>query len=395
MKTPLESISAVVPVYNAACYLVAAVDSLLAQSVPLEKIVLVDDGSTDRSVELIRQHYPRELDSGQLVLHIQPENGGVSKARNVGVSLVESDWFLFLDADDVLMPEAAACLLAKANELAGEDDPYHLIHPAYRMINDAGEVTSPVHRWRQVGFRETLGWMFYRNHIISPSGLLVNRRRFAELGGFNENMSYSEDADLWIRFARVSGIGYVDQPLALIRRHATNASRQVANMLNGELAILRKYSFDTIKQAVLQRECSPAKNTADFVSILYRLGEWDAGYQEATRAKTGSPEDPGLNFFTGLYWLKQEDYRRALADFLLCEKNPAPNGAVLNNIGAVYLHLGDPEKAAPYLDRALELHPNYMDASVNRQLLQSPDLQTDQIKFTWRELRATMISYTG
>lgn len=387
LRKEAAKVSAVVPVYNAENYLAAAVGSLLAQTVPLEKIVLVDDGSTDGSVQLIRQRYARELDSGRIVLHRLPENAGVSAARNTGVSLVETDWFVFLDADDVLAPEAVACLLNRADELAEEPNPYGLIHPAYQMIDDAGTVTSPVHRWRQVGFAETAGWMFYRNHIISPSGLLVNRQQFMELGGFDVNLRYSEDAELWLRFAQVSGIGYVDQPLAFIRRHAANASKQVANMLQGEATILRRYPLETIRQAIFKRDCPPAKNIADFVSILYRLGEWETGYQEATQADS--------KFFTGLYWLKRGELRRALNDFLQCDQTPNPNGAVLNNIGACYLALGEPEQAAAYLDRALEMHPNYMDAQANKDLLQSPPIEPGQIKFTWRELRPVMISYTG
>lgn len=378
--------SAVVPVYNAERHIVAAVDSLLAQTSPLTKIVLVDDGSTDKSVPLIQQRYQREIASGQICLHILPQNAGVSNARNVGVSLVETDWFVFLDADDVLAPEAVAGLQEKAAELAELDDPYYLIHPAYQLIDDAGEITSPVHRWRQVGFDETLGWLFYRNHIISPSGLLVNRQQFIKLGGFDKNLAYSEDAELWLRFAHISGIGYVDEPLAYIRRHATNASKQVANMLNGELIILRRYPLEAIKQAVMKRACTPEKNIADFVSILYRLDEWETGYQEATQAEA--------KFFTGLYWLKREEISRALDDFLLCDQTPDPNGAVLNNIGACYLCLGDFGKAAAYLDRALEMHPNYMDAQTNKGLLQSPKIEPGKIKFTWRELRPIMISYT-
>lgn len=378
--------SAVVPVYNAEEYIADAIDSLLAQTVLPAKIVLVDDGSTDGSVPLIRQCYPHELDSGQIVLHILPENAGVSHARNVGVSLVETDWFVFLDADDILAPEAAECLLARAEELGGLDDPYYLIHPAYQMIDDAGEITSPVHRWRQVGFDETLGWMFYRNHIITPSGLLVNREQFTKLGGFDENLRYSEDAELWLRFAHGCGFGTVDKPLVFVRRHATNASKQVANMLNGELAILRRYPLDAIRQAVMKRDCPSEKNIADFVSILYRLDEWETGYQEAEQA--------GAKFFTGLYWLKRGETSRALDDFLLCDQTPNPNGAVLNNIGACYLCLGDVEKASAYLDRALEMHPNYMDAATNKNLLQSSNIEPGKIKFTWRELRPVMISYT-
>jgi len=165
-------------------------------------------------------------------------------------------------------------------------------------------------------------------------------------------------------------------------------------MLNGELTILRRYSLDEIKQAIMKRDCTPAKNRADFVSILYRLGEWETGCQEATQAKTELPDEPVLDFFTGLYWVKREDYRRALDDFLQCDQAPDPNGAVLNNIGACYLCLGEQEQAALYFDRALEMHPNYMDAAANKNLLQSPDTKPDKIKFTWRELRPIMISYT-
>ena len=262
-----------------------------------------------------------------------------------------------------------------------------MIHPAYQLIDDAGEITSPVHRWRQVGFDETPGWMFYRNHIISPSGLLVYRQMFMDLGGFDVNLSYSEDAELWLRFAHISGIGYVDEPLAFIRRHATNASKQVANMLDGELTILRRYPLEAIKEAVMKRDCPPEKNIADFVSILYRLGEWETGYQEATQA--------GASFFTGLYWLKRKDYSRALDDFLKCDQTPDPNGAVLNNIGACYLHLDEREQAAAYLERALEMHPNYMDAMANKEVLLSLRIEPDKINFTWRELRPIMISYAN
>lgn len=387
--------SAVIPVYNAERYIGEAVDSLLAQTVRPEQIVLVDDGSTDGSVPLLQQRYARELETGRMVLHRLPANAGVSTARNAGVSRVETDWLVFLDADDVLAPATAAALLDKAAELNGAGDPYPLIHPAYQIIDDQGRVTSPALRWRQVGFEETLGWQFYRNHIISPSGLLVNRQRFLDLDGFDVNLRYSEDAELWLRFAHSSGFGYVDEPLVSVRRHTGNASRQVSNMLEGEWTILRRYSVETIKQAVLKRRCTPVKNIADFVSILYRLGEWERGHQEAARAKNKFPDEPGLDFFTGLYRLKQNDWKRALDDFLNCERAPEPNGAVLNNIGACCLCLNQPEKALAYFDRALKMHPNYMDAQANKNLLQSGGIAPDQIRFTWRELRPVMISYTG
>jgi len=164
-------------------------------------------------------------------------------------------------------------------------------------------------------------------------------------------------------------------------------------MLEGELSILRRYPLEKIKQALMQRACTPAKNTADFVSILYRLGEWNAGFQEAEEAKSRLQDEPSLDFFTGLYWLKREDYRRALTDFKRCDQAPEPNGAVLNNIGAIHLLLDKPDLALSYFNRALELHSNYMDAQINKNLLQCQPIEPGKIKFTWRELRPIMISY--
>jgi glycosyltransferase involved in cell wall biosynthesis len=383
------------PSYNAEKYIIEAINSLLLQTAALSKIIIVDDGSTDNTLALIRQHYAKQLKSGEILLHLLANNAGVSNARNIGVSLADTQWILFLDADDTLHPEALSQLLSRAKELNVEPtQPYHLIHAAYQLIDHKSKLVSKPFIWRQVGFDETLGWAFYRNHI-STSGLLVNRQKFVSLGGFEATLVHNEDLDLWLRFSHTSGIGYVDNTLIYVRRHADNASSRVQVMHKAERMILQRYSVDKIKSALLKRECSFGKNISDFVSILYRLDEWERGYKEAEKAKIVEKDNTSLHFFTGVYWLKMQSYEKALLDFQHCEKQNKPNGAVLNNLGAVSLCLGERANAREYFNQALSQYPNYIDALNNFALLSDENIDVKKVKFTWRELRPILTNYAS
>jgi len=387
--------SAVIPTYNTEKYITEAIDSLLLQSVQLSKIIVIDDASTDNTLNIINKRYSKEIYTGTLILHSLSKNAGVSNARNVGVNLVRTDWVLFMDADDTLHPDAVNQLLEKAGTLNNNpSQPYYVLHSAYQLINSQSKIISEPFTWKQVGHHETLGWLFYRNHIISPSGALVNRRAFIKLEGFDNKIKYNEDWDFWLRLAHNnSGIGYVDKTLVLVRRHDGNASNTVNVMHNAERKILANYSLDKIKSSLMQRECSNCKNTSDFVSILYRLGKWEDGFHEANNEKRLAVNNASLYFFTALYWIKRQNYNKALLDFLHCIKLSMHNGAVLNNIGATYLCLGENAQALIYLEKALVLHSNYMDAIDNKALLSYKSFETKDVKFTWRELRTVLTNY--
>jgi len=106
-------------------------------------------------------------------------------------------------------------------------------------------------------------------------------------------------------------------------------------------------------------------------------------------------DDSILHFFTGLYWLKKQSYTQALREFEYCEKQSNENGAVLNNLGAIKLCLGEKSQALVYFNRALVQYPNYIDALKNKALLSDESLDVDKVKFTWRELRPILTNYAG
>jgi glycosyltransferase involved in cell wall biosynthesis len=104
-------VSALIPTYNRRTYLFRAIDSVLAQTVPVDEIIVVDDGSTDGTAEAIRSRY------GSLVAVFRQENMGVSAARKRAVEEARGEWAAFLDSDDEWLPERNAALLRAASML--------------------------------------------------------------------------------------------------------------------------------------------------------------------------------------------------------------------------------------------------------------------------------------
>ncbi len=107
----------------------------------------------------------------------------------------------------------------------------------------------------QVGPGEILGYQLTRNYILT-SGVLIKKDYFLKTGGFNEEIRYFEDWDLWLRLARYGGFAYVDEPLVKIRRHGSNLSSKIGKMLGAERAVLKQYSIDFIKNAIFKRKLS-------------------------------------------------------------------------------------------------------------------------------------------
>ena len=127
------SVSIIVPVYNAARYLSACLDSVLAQDYDNWDAILIDDGSTDGSRAIMDTYH--SLD--KRFKCISKNNGGVSSARNIGLEQSAGEWALFLDADDCLKPNALSMLVGKAEGL-------DFVFGGYEILNDEGVLTYSV-----------------------------------------------------------------------------------------------------------------------------------------------------------------------------------------------------------------------------------------------------------
>ena len=203
-----QSVGVVIPTFNRAHSLGRALDSVLAQTLPLRQIVVVDDGSTDSTADLVAG-YPG-------VSYLRQENRGVSAARNLGIRHCNCDWIALLDSDDEWLQDK----LEVQFEALAEQPEHRLIHCDEIWIRN-GRRVNPANRHRKRG-----GWMFeycLPLCVISPSAVVMEKSLLEESGGFNEQLPACEDYDMWLRICSRYPVLYVDRPL--LRKHGGHADQ--------------------------------------------------------------------------------------------------------------------------------------------------------------------------
>lgn len=387
-------ISCVIPCYNCENFISKTIKSLLSQTIKSIEIILVNDASTDNTLDILKQiesKYPNIVK----VIDLE-KNQGASYARNYGVENSKGEYVLFMDSDDIIEPTLIEKYQDRLEELndIGEYE-YVLCYSSYIQIDEKDAQISDTVKGIQVEPYEILGYEFVRNHLISTSGVLVKKIYFIQSGGFNKKIRYSEDWDLWLRLATVGGFAYVDEPLVKIRRHRTNLSSQVDKMLEGEKLILKQYSIDFIKDAILKRKLDFEKNVVDFVSVLFKYDYWEEGFVELNSLLNKGYEFCNIYFYLGLYYLKNENIDKSLEYFVDTVNKKENHGAALNNIGALYLLKEDKELSEKHLKLAVDDFPSYIDAKHNLNLLNKKNVSFEDLKFTWRELREVLTRYNG
>lgn len=192
----LPLVSVVIPCFNGARFLRAAIDSALAQSYGAVEVVVVDDGSTDDSGAIAESY-------GSRVKVIRQENRGLSAARNRAVAASTGEFVTLLDADDVLLPE---CVANRARILF-ENGAVGLVAGYFREIDDDGNVRDRVPELRRIGklppFRQAV-----RRNWGPPVGWTFRREAYERCGGFDPLLRSCEDWDFVIRVARRFAIAY-------------------------------------------------------------------------------------------------------------------------------------------------------------------------------------------
>lgn len=207
----IPKVSVIIPTYNRRDYVQEAIDSVLAQTYTDYEVIVVDDGSTDHTGEVLQARY------GEGIRYKWQKNQGESQARNEGLSLSQGEYVAFLDSDDLWLPHKLARQLS---ELTLHPDVDMVFSQAW-MIDEQG---CRVQNMAPLG--SSLSPADYRydalcvqNGIVGPSTVIIRRRLLDEVGGFNTAIRFGEDWDLWIRVAAASCIHFIPEVLACIRRH--------------------------------------------------------------------------------------------------------------------------------------------------------------------------------
>jgi glycosyltransferase involved in cell wall biosynthesis len=222
------SFSIVIAAYQAAETIGEALASVLGQTVPAAEIVVCDDGSTDDLAGALA------ASAADVVLVRQP-NRGEAAAKNAGVQASSAEFAVFLDADDVFLPERLEALA----ELASARPDLDVLTTDALLEVDGSVVRHCYDASWEFEVDDQRMAILERNFVFGLAA--VRRSRFLAAGGFDESLRFATDWDLWLRLILDgSRVGLVAEPLAVYRLHATSLSAQRARLLRGRCAVLEK-----------------------------------------------------------------------------------------------------------------------------------------------------------
>jgi glycosyltransferase involved in cell wall biosynthesis len=211
MEKDLIQVSVVVPTFNRKILLARALQSVFSQDLPPYEIIVIDDGSTDGTMEFLARNFPH-------VNYVYQENAGVSAARNQGIKLAMGNWIAFLDSDDAWAPtklrEQVAIIEAQPDLMWISGALGRLSKDGESINESASEVASFVGSCgaQSIAFFEPLG----NTQKCHTSATMVRKSVFHEVGFFKEGLNFGEHLEMWFRIAfRYPELGYVSSICAI------------------------------------------------------------------------------------------------------------------------------------------------------------------------------------
>ena len=233
------SVTVVIPAYNTERYIGDAIDSVLAQNYPNSEIIVIDDGSTDATVDIVRGY-------GDRVGLITQRNQGAAAARNAGLDAAQSEYVAFLDSDDCWLPGKLDTQIA-----------YLEAHPDIGMIYARWQVWKPGPDGKFAmpdiaGHHnaesppsvvpERSGWLYNRllfTSLLHTITVIARRSLIDAVGRFDTTLKRGQDYDYWLRASRVTEIHQLDSLVALYRVHGKGCATKWPHE-NYELKVVEK-----------------------------------------------------------------------------------------------------------------------------------------------------------
>lgn len=282
MSTP--KISAVITCYNAAWCIERSLDSVLAQTRPADEIVVSDDGSTDDTVALIERRY------GDRVRVLKLPHRGLTPSRRAAIEAAQGNWIALLDADDEWLPERLEREVAVIER-----------HPEVRWVSSDGRFVSDTavlrESWLADYFdpvREQVGDLYptlVKRCWPLVSSALFEARAYHDVGGFDVDIVWSQDYDLWLRLAARFPAALL--PDRLIRYYSSpgQLSRRIEERYRDDLKLMRRTADGTLRRdASLQRIAAARAASLEFdIGVMcLRSGRMKEGRVRLMRA-AGAP----------------------------------------------------------------------------------------------------------
>ena len=233
MESVSPLVSVIVPCFNAAATLERALTSIAKQDFSPIEVIAVDDGSTDRTAQILATRTDLVTRTVRL-----PQNRGAAAARNAGLLVARGDYVAFLDADDEWLPRKLSRQIAVMSA-----------HPGMTFVSCKARVLDAQERPVSPAFEDLLpddpptAWkVLLADTFVWTPTVLARRSMLERVEGFNETLVIAEDQDLWIRLALLGEVGFIDEILAIVHeRPGSLSGANVRLLIDNTLAMALRH----------------------------------------------------------------------------------------------------------------------------------------------------------
>ncbi len=227
MKIERPLVTVYVTNYNYAKYIRQSVESILSQTLQNYEILIVDDGSTDNSRDIIEEYR-----NNPKIQIIYQQNKGLNVTNNIALRACRGKYIMRLDADDYLSDDA----LEMMTEVLEKDSSIGLVFPDYFLVDENGSKTE---EFKRHNFEDEVSLMDQAAHGACT---MIRVEYLKELGGYNESFSCQDGYELWVKFIAHHKITNIRKPLFYYRRHSANLTRNESRILSTRAKINELYS---------------------------------------------------------------------------------------------------------------------------------------------------------
>lgn len=262
----MPNVSVVLPAYNSELFIREAIDSILAQTYQDFELLLIDDGSTDKTSEIVREY---EASDHRIRVHRLEQNRGLISALNWGCRNARGQYIAIMNSDDISLPER----FAKQVEFLDQHPEIGILGTASQTIDESGQSGLPITVPALPGL---IHWMLYFGNCIVHPTVMMRRDVVEAAGYYSPNAFLVDDYDLWMRISRSSDIANLPIILLSYRFWPSNTTALYHSQMETRVAMLVQQGISELLGRSISLETA---------SYLRRIHDPEAGSDPTSLAK--------------------------------------------------------------------------------------------------------------
>jgi glycosyltransferase involved in cell wall biosynthesis len=375
-------ISCIVPFFNTRKYLKDCLQSIERIDYPNIELILVNDGSTDGSLELAENFLNKSSRYKDSIIICNKKNLGVSASKNIGMKNISGDFFFIAGADDIQNLNRVKIPL----EFLQKNQEIDIVYFDCNIISEEGNFIAHRKFPQKMNNQNSILYQIKRNHFWS--GLFLARNTIIE--SFDENLFNAVDYDWFFQiYLNRKQIAFIRDPLINYRIHETNYSRNLTVSKKGTKYIFNKHNFDGLKVELLK------KHNQDEVNLSFAWFEMSLGHYQKSIELLQSIKNQGdlfeISFLLGSNYFKLGNFKQSLHYFEISGSIESSLPETLNNIAILKFLTGkiNSPDCTDLIREALVHNPRYSDARKN--LIYFNEANLASLIVTERPLRDTLI----